>query len=148
MSNETTCAREKQMEFWKERARNFFLLEVCHVCDMTVSMWCSLDEEASPSSTPLLHRKTTTRRVFSRRTQQLQFEPRAEKSSIAPRFQVMVTIRFERRRGPKAGDAFTPTRLMPTFGVSAGLSVQQKGRLRVQRWVRCKVSQFCCVIPA
>ena len=48
------------------------------------------------------------------------------------------------------GDAFTQTRLLPTFGVSAGLSVehcrpkaamfsrkavQQKGRLRVQRWV-------------
>ena len=42
-------------------------------------------------------------------------------------------------------DAFTQTRLMPTFGVSAGLSVehcrpkagnvQQKGPLRVQRWV-------------
>ena len=32
---------------------------------------------------------------------------------------------LRRRRGPKAGDAFTRTRLMPTFGVSAALSVEQ-----------------------
>ena len=51
---------------------------------------------------------------------------------------------LRRRRWPKAGDAFTRTRLMPTSGVSAALSVeycrllagnvQQKGRLRVQKW--------------
>ena len=34
-----------------------------------------------------------------------------------------------RRRRPNASDAFTRTRLMPTFGVSAGLST------KVQRWV-------------
>ena len=31
---------------------------------------------------------------------------------------------LRRRRRPKAGDAFTRTRLMPTFGVSAALSVE------------------------
>ena len=49
---------------------------------------------------------------------------------------------LRRRRRPKAGDAFTRTRLMRTFGVSAALSVehcrsqagnvQQKSRLKVQ----------------
>ena len=52
---------------------------------------------------------------------------------------------LRRRHRPKAGDAFTRTRLMASFGVSTALSVKhcrpqaghvrQKGRLKVQRWV-------------
>ena len=49
---------------------------------------------------------------------------------------------LRRRCRPKAGDAFTRTRLMPTFGGSAVFllnimagNVQQKGRLKVQRCV-------------
>ena len=36
----------------------------------------------------------------------------------------IVRVFLRRRRRPKAGDAFTRTRLMPTFGVSAALSVE------------------------
>ena len=61
-----------------------------------------------------------------------------------------------RRRRPKAGDAFTRTRLMATFGVSAALSiehcrppaagnVQQKGQLKVQRWGGKVLRVFCGV---
>ena len=55
---------------------------------------------------------------------------------------VRVCVKASPGRRP---DAFTQTRLVPTFGVSAGLfvehcrpkagNVQQKGPLRVQRWV-------------
>ena len=37
------------------------------------------------------------------------------------------SVFLRRRRGPKAGDAFTRTRLMPTFGVSSALSAEHCG---------------------
>ena len=55
---------------------------------------------------------------------------------------------------PKAGDAFTRTRLLPTFGVSTSLAaehcplepaVQQKNRLKEQKWLFGCFGVFGCL---